>query len=113
MTPSSGFIPFVMNCATGPCADPRVREAMRLLADRQQIINSALSGYARLGNDLYCPHDALYDQSIPQRTQDVEKAKSLLKQAGHLDTTFTFNTEPLAGAVEAAQVSLKIASRLV
>jgi peptide/nickel transport system substrate-binding protein len=42
--------------------------------------------YARhglLGNDLLSPYDPLYDPSIPQIVQDLEQAKSLLRQAGH------------------------------
>lgn len=105
VTPNDGFVPFAMNCATGPCADARVRQALRLIADRNQIINAAFSGFARLGNDLYAPNDPLFDHSLEQRKQDLEQAKSLLKQAGHLDTTFTFNAVPLvAGCVESAQV---------
>jgi peptide/nickel transport system substrate-binding protein len=104
-TPNDGYSPFAMNCAVPPFDDPRVRQAMRLLADRQAIIDSAFAGYGRIGNDLYAPSDPHFDSSIEQRVQDVDQAKFLLKQAGHEDTTFTFSAVPLvAGSFEAAQV---------
>ena len=35
-----------------PFDDVRVRQAMRLLIDRPQLIDQAISGYGRLGNDI-------------------------------------------------------------
>jgi peptide/nickel transport system substrate-binding protein len=103
--PNDGFLPFVMNCTEAPFDDVRVRQAVRLLADRDQMVEAALSGYGKVGNDLYCPGDPLYDDSIEQREQDLEQAKSLLRQAGHLDTPLVFNAVPLAtGCLESAQV---------
>jgi peptide/nickel transport system substrate-binding protein len=102
---NDGYLPFIMNCAAAPFDDVRVRQAFKLLVDRKQMIDTALSGYGRVGNDLYSPHDPVFDRSIPQTTQDLEKAKALLKAAGHQDTTFTFTAVPLvAGALEAPQV---------
>ena len=65
-----------------PFSDVRVRQAMRLIVDRQQMIDQALSGYGRLGNDLYAPFDPAYAKDLPQREQDIDQAKSLLKAAG-------------------------------
>ena len=41
-----------------------------------------LSGQGRVANDMYAPLDPGYNPSLPQRHQDIEQAKSLLKQAG-------------------------------
>lgn len=100
------FYPIVMNCEQAPFDDVRVRQAMRLLADRQQLVDVALSGYGVVGNDLYGIHDQTYfNHDIPQREQDIDQAKFLLKQAGRLDDTFEIKAAPLAaGAREGCQV---------
>lgn len=77
------WIPFTMNLNTKPFNDVKVRQAFRLIADRQQLIDQASGGLAWVGNDMYSPFDPGYPKDLPQRTQDLEQAKSLLKQAGY------------------------------
>ena len=43
---------FGMRVDKGPFADNRVREAFKLLVNRQQIVNGALAGFGSVGNDL-------------------------------------------------------------
>ena len=58
-----------------------------------------------IGNDLYSVYDADYDTSIPQRTQDLAQAKSLLKTAGRSDLTVQLQSSDIAaGVTEMAQV---------
>jgi peptide/nickel transport system substrate-binding protein len=97
--------PFTMRVDSGPFRDVKVRQAMRLLVDREQMIGQALSGQGRVGNDLYAPFDPAYASDLPQRAQDVEQAKSLLRQAGQADLRVELVTAPVfQGIVEAAQV---------
>jgi peptide/nickel transport system substrate-binding protein len=97
--------PFTMRVDQAPFDDKRVRQAMRLIADREQLIQQALSGQGRVANDLYSPFDPAYDKDLPQRKQDLEQAKSLLKQAGKSDLSVELVTAPVfQGLVEAAQV---------
>jgi peptide/nickel transport system substrate-binding protein len=79
---TGGWVPLCMAIDMAPFDDVRVRQAMRLIVDRQQIIDQILSGYGSVGNDLYGRLDEGYDSSLPQREQDIEQAKSLLKSAG-------------------------------
>ena len=53
-------------------------------ADRRPAADGrgAFSGYGRVGKDLYSPFDAAYAPSLPQRVQDIDKAKSLLEGGG-------------------------------
>lgn len=81
---------------TPPFDDPRVREAMRLLVDRQQIIDTALLGFGRVGNDLSNWFDPDYASSLPQRPYDPDKARALLKQAGHDNLTVNLATSDVA-----------------
>ena len=91
--------------AIKPWSDVRVRQAMRLIMDRPQMVELALEGYGRVGNDMWGLYDPAYPADVPQRVQDIEQAKSLLKQAGYSDLTFELLTSPVTtGAVEATQV---------
>jgi peptide/nickel transport system substrate-binding protein len=76
------WVPFTMRVDQAPFNDVKVRQAMRLIVDRQAMIDQTLSGYGSLGNDMYAPLDVDYASDLPQREQDIEEAKSLLKQAG-------------------------------
>jgi peptide/nickel transport system substrate-binding protein len=102
---TGGWQPFTMRVDQAPFDDVRVRQAMRLLVDREQMIAQVLSGQGRVANDLYSPYDPAYNDELPQRKQDLDQAKSLLKQAGQSDLSVELVTSPVfQGIVEAAQV---------
>lgn len=68
-----------------PFDDVRVRQAMKLVIDRQAIVDTALLGFGIPGNDnpiMPISPDA-YRTDVMQR--DVAKAKQLLADAGHPD----------------------------
>jgi ABC-type dipeptide transport system, periplasmic component len=97
--------PFVMRYDQAPFNDPKVRQAMRLIVDRKQMLNLLFSGQGALGNDQICPIDPLYDKSLPQREQNIQQAKSLLKGAGREGLSVQLTTRPsAAGMTQAAQV---------
>jgi peptide/nickel transport system substrate-binding protein len=96
--------PMTMRVDVPPFDDVRVRQAFRLMVDRPALINDAYGGYARLGNDLYDTLDPLYDHSIPQRVQDIEQAKFLLKQAGRDGVTVNLVTTDIEGGLVEACV---------
>ena len=58
---------------------------------------SAVFGpYGSIANDSFCaPFDPLY-VAAPQRHQDLEQAKSLLKKAGHSGVTVKLTAAPVA-----------------
>jgi peptide/nickel transport system substrate-binding protein len=87
----------VMSATKPPFNDVRVRQAMRLIADRRQIIQSAQDGLGILGNDLFGYQDPLYASSIPQRDPDPQRAVALLKAAGHADTVFQLHSSAIVG----------------
>ena len=72
--------PFTMRVDQAPFYDVRVRQAMRLIVDRPQMVEQVLSGQGRVANDMYSPFDPGYPSNLPQRHQDLEQAKSLLKR---------------------------------
>jgi peptide/nickel transport system substrate-binding protein len=104
-SPSAAWTPICMRVDAEPFTDVRVRQAMRLIANRPQMIQQALSGHGRIGNDLYAPFDEAFASSLPQRKQDLEKAKSLLKAAGKEGLTVDLqSTNGALGMNEGAQV---------
>ena len=106
-----GWNPFTMRVDSAPFSDPRVREAMRLVVDRKQMLDLVFGGYGTVGNDLFGIWAPEYDHSLPQRQQDIGKAKSLLKAAGQTGLTTQLVTADIAaGTVKAAQVLAQQAS---
>ena len=102
--PAGNFFPIAMRVDLPPFDDVRVRQAMRLSVDRKQVIQTAYLGQASQGNDLFGFSDPVLDPSLV-RNQDLEQAKSLLKQAGKEGVTVTLTAAPVgAGAIESVQV---------
>jgi peptide/nickel transport system substrate-binding protein len=101
---TGAITPFTMRVDQPPFNDVRVRQALRLLVDRPQLIDSALDGYGVVASDVFSPYDPDFNNSL-RREQDIPKAKYLLKQAGHENLTVTLTTSPAAtGMVAMATV---------
>ncbi len=101
---TGAITPFTMRVDQAPFSDVNVRQALRLLVDRPQLIDSALDGYATVGNDVFSPYDPDFDLAL-HREADIPQAKSLLKKAGKEDLTVTLTTSPVAtGTVAMATV---------
>lgn len=98
------WTPFTMRVDQPPFDKPEVRKAFRLLVDRQQMIDIALSGYGEVGNDVFSRWDPLYDESL-QRDQDLDQAKFLLKKAGAENLSVELVSSDVAnGITQMAQV---------
>ncbi|MBV9919634.1 MAG: ABC transporter substrate-binding protein [Pseudonocardia sp.] len=110
---TGAWVPFTMRVDAAPYSDVRVRQALRLIVDRQQMIDQALNGFGILGNDMYSPFDPAYAKDLPQRVQDIDQAKSLLKQAGqeNLDIELVTSSGVGAGAVESANLFVEQAKK--
>jgi peptide/nickel transport system substrate-binding protein len=95
---------FSMRVDQAPFDDVRVRQAMRLIAERPQMIQQSLAGYGQVGNDLFNKYDPDYRADLV-RSQNIEEAKALLASAGKSGLTVELATAPyIAGIVEASQV---------
>ncbi|MEU7861390.1 ABC transporter substrate-binding protein [Nonomuraea sp. NPDC049141] len=103
---TGSWTPFTMRVDAAPFNDVRVRQAFRLAVDRPQLVAQALNGQGRIANDLYAPFDPAYAAELPQRHQDLDQAKSLLKAAGHADLRIELVTSTGigSGAVDAAEL---------
>jgi peptide/nickel transport system substrate-binding protein len=97
-----------------PFTDPRVRQAIALSLDRPGMVSALLQGDGVIGNDSpFSPKFPSTDASVPQRVQDISKAKQLLAAAGHpngFSTTLT--TEQYEEIPALAQVIAEAATKI-
>jgi peptide/nickel transport system substrate-binding protein len=72
-----------MRCDKGAFADARVRRAIALCLNRQNLVRGLFRGMATPGNDSpFAPLFAATDPTVPQRTQDLQQAAELMQAAG-------------------------------
>lgn len=72
-----------MRTDRAPFADKRVRRAMALCLNRENLVKGMFRGRASLGNDSpFAPVFASTDPTVPQRVQDIARARQLLGEAG-------------------------------
>ena len=65
-----------------PFTDKRVRQALALSIDRSKLVDGLCRGMAATGNDSpFAPAFPATDKTVPQRVQDIAKAKQLLEAA--------------------------------
>ncbi|ELZ24629.1 ABC-type transport system periplasmic substrate-binding protein [Haloterrigena salina JCM 13891] len=82
---AGNFIAFVMNNEHEPWNDNRVRRAMKLAVNREEFVQSVLQGYGRIGQDSVLAPMFPYHTDLPNRSQDLERARELLAEAGYED----------------------------
>ncbi|PPK68538.1 ABC transporter substrate-binding protein [Actinokineospora auranticolor] len=101
-----------LNTDVAPFDDVRVRQALRLLVDRDQVVANAFGGYARVANDHEGGTPQCPAPGVPQRKQDIEQAKKLLAEAGQPNLSFAITTDGLLpGMRELAQVFAENAAK--
>ncbi|MGY1746520.1 ABC transporter substrate-binding protein [Blastococcus sp. SYSU D00695] len=100
---TGGFGAFVMDSQSDIFRDPRVRQAFRLMVDRPALIEQVQGGTGKVGNDVFAPFDPAYiGDTFPQREQDIDQARSLLRAAGAEGLTFDMATSGLVPNLEVA-----------
>jgi peptide/nickel transport system substrate-binding protein len=95
-TPAALHRQIWMRCDTGQFADKRVRQALAFTFDRPALIEQLFRGRAEIGNDhVIWQGYPYFDESIPQRTRDIDKAKALLTEVGVSNLTATLHAGQL------------------
>ncbi|HEY7051868.1 MAG TPA: ABC transporter substrate-binding protein, partial [Mycobacterium sp.] len=89
VTPSYDYWYLTLNEARKPYDDARVRQAIAYGIDRDAIV-AATSYATAVANQLAIPKPSYFYTDYHRYSRDVEKAKSLLKQAGISDLTLDF-----------------------
>ena len=88
-----------------PFDDVRVRQAMRLIVDREEMVERVLSGHGRVGNDMYGVFDACYPATSRSASRTSRQAKALLAEAGQEGLEIDlFAPDDTAGLPELAAV---------
>jgi peptide/nickel transport system substrate-binding protein len=66
-------------------ADRRVRQAMTYLTDRARLIEEVFLGYAEPAVSPFSPRSPQHDPDLLPRPFDIDKARTLLAEAGYAD----------------------------
>jgi len=112
ISPGGGYNPFTMRVDQAPFTDVRVRRAFQLMVNRPKMLEVVFAGHGVIGNDIFGIWDPEYDHSLPQRVQDIEQAKHLLKAAGHENMTIELVTGDIAqGVIQMAQLFVQHAAQ--
>lgn len=109
-----GHYVFIMHCNTAPFDNNDLRLALKYAIDRQEMVEKILAGYGTIGNDI--PINAaypLFDDSLPQRVYDPDKAAFHYRKSGHDGTPILLRTSEVAfpGAIDAAQLFQQSAAK--
>lgn len=64
-------------------ADPRVREALSLAINRDELIDILFFDHAKVCNGPFLPATKAYNEDVKAPKQDIQKAKKLLQDAGY------------------------------
>ncbi len=95
-TPAALHRQIWMRTDKGAFADKRVRQALALTFDRPALVQQLFQGKAELGNDhVIWQGYPYFDDSVPQRVQDIDKAKALLADAGVSNLSATLHAGEL------------------
>ncbi|PTW54368.1 peptide/nickel transport system substrate-binding protein [Breoghania corrubedonensis] len=102
-----GHYVFIMQCDAAPFESRELRNALKYAVNREEMVDKILRGYGSVGNDFPINKTyPLFDESIPQRTYDPEKAAELYKKSGHDGSPIVLRVADAAfpGAIDAAQL---------
>jgi peptide/nickel transport system substrate-binding protein len=103
--PGSNMVAMCMLTNRRPFTDVRVRQAFRLAIDRPATLEAAFVGFGQLGNDVYGKGLPDYNVTLPQRASEPDRAKALLKSAGHENLSISIASSKAApGMLESATV---------
>jgi peptide/nickel transport system substrate-binding protein len=103
-TKGRNFLYFPMHCDKPPLDNADLRLAVKYAVDREEMVKTTLLGFGSVGND----HPIMsaypfFADDIPQRLQDIDKAKFHYKRSGHSGPIeIKISDAAFPGAVDAA-----------
>jgi peptide/nickel transport system substrate-binding protein len=109
---------FIVSDLNGPLGDVKVRQALSAAVDRKAYINTLYSGEATLPRTIANPGSWGYERdvfqkdwdSLPEPTQDVEKGKQLVQEAGAAGKTIVIGTSSEINSLQTAANALRQAA---
>ena len=89
--PSFAYTYLGFNLKNEKFKDLRIRQALSLAINRQELVDILFFGYGKICNGPFLPGSFAYNEKVEPITQNIEKAKQLLKEAGFDENNpFTF-----------------------
>lgn len=89
--PSFAYTYLGFNLKDEKFKDLRIRQALSLAINRQELVDILFFGYAQTCNGPFLPNSFAFNDAIKPITQNIKKAKALLKEAGYDENNpFTF-----------------------
>ena len=89
--PSFAYTYLGFNLKDEKFKDIRIRQALSLAIDRQELVDILFFGYGQICNGPFLPNSFAFNDNVKAITQNIEKAKALLKEAGYDENNpFTF-----------------------
>jgi len=86
--PLSGYVIILLNLQNPNVPflqDKAVRQALMYALDRQKLIDEVLAGQGLVAHSPVMPYNWAYNPEVKRYTQDVERARRLLEEAGYVD----------------------------
>lgn len=108
LRPSLRYAIITWNAKRAPLGDARVRRALTMALNRQQMITVLRGGYAQIATSPVPPSHWAYDKTLPPLAYDPAAAKQLLAAAGYVDRDRDGMVESSAG--KPFEIELKVAA---
>jgi len=80
---SHGYTYLGFNLKNPKFKDKRVRKALSLAIDRQELVDILFFGHARVCTGPFMPGTFAFNEDVKAPKRDIKKAKELLKEAGY------------------------------
>ncbi len=97
--PNAQYSGLVQMLDRKPTSDNNLRLAMKYAIDREMTLKNVYKGYGHIGNDHpIAPTDRYYNNDIPQRVYDPDKARYYIKKAGLENKKLDLYTSTVTGA---------------
>ncbi len=103
--PGTQHYTFVMDSRVDPFTNNNIRLALKWGINRQQMVDTILSGYGAVGNDHPIGRsNRFFAEELEQREFDPDQARHYLREAGldSLDLSLSASDAAFGGAVDAA-----------
>ncbi len=81
-----------MNLRREKFQDPRVREALSLAVDREELVDILFMGHGQVCTGPFLPGGPSFNSGVKAPTQNLKRARELLKETGY-DETHPFSFE--------------------
>ncbi|MBV5279263.1 MAG: peptide ABC transporter substrate-binding protein, partial [Campylobacteraceae bacterium] len=87
--------------------NPKIREALSLAIDRQELVDILYFGHGKVCNGPFLPGTGAFNDEVTAPLQNIEKAKALLREAGY-DESHPFEFELSTSASGSGSYSAQI-----